>query len=112
MNHLASDYVYTAQGLEIQKIVSIAGDGRISSITDVGAQFIEPSDISALPGIALLPGFVNPHSHAFQRALRGHTHRPLSKQDTFSTCRPPLHAEPPPFPPALSPPPTPPPHPY
>lgn len=93
MKHLAPDYVYTPQGLETHKIVSISGDGRISSITDVEAQCIAPSDISALPGIALLPGFVNAHSHVFQRALRGHTHRPLSKQDTFWTWRRAMYAE-------------------
>lgn len=93
MNHLAPDYIYTAQGLQANKIVLISGDGRISSITDVGAQSIAPSDISTLPGVALLPGFVNAHSHVFQRALRGHTHRPLSKQDTFWTWRRAMYAE-------------------
>src|SRR6266699_7255822 len=93
MNHLAPDYVYTPQGLEAHKIVSISGDGRISSITDVGEQLIAPSDVSTLPGIALLPGFVNTHSHVFQRALRGHTHRPFSKQDTFWTWRNAMYAE-------------------
>ena len=56
-------------------------------------QFITPSDIMSLHGIALLPGFVNTHSHVFQRALRGHTHRPLSKQDTFWTWRHAMYAE-------------------
>ena len=93
MQHLAPDYVYTSQGLEADKIVSISDDGRISSVTDIAAQFIAPSDITALPGIALLPGFVNAHSHVFQRALRGHTHRPLSKQDTFWTWRRAMYAE-------------------
>jgi formiminoglutamate deiminase len=40
-----------------------------------------------------LPGFVNAHSHVFQRALRGHTHRPLSQQDTFWTWRAAMYAE-------------------
>jgi formimidoylglutamate deiminase len=46
-----------------------------------------------LSGVALLPGFVNAHSHVFQRALRGHTHRPLSAQDSFWTWRRAMYAE-------------------
>src|SRR5260370_2213427 len=93
MNHLAPDYLYTPQGLETHKIVSISGDGHIAYIADVGGQFIDPSDSSALRGIALLPGYVNAHSHVFQRALRGHTHRPFSNQDTFWTWRRAMFAE-------------------
>ncbi len=95
MKHLVPDYVYTPQGLQANMIVSILDDGRIASISrqNVGAQFIAPSEILSLNGVALLPGFVNTHSHVFQRALRGHTHRPLSKQDTFWTWRRAMYAE-------------------
>ena len=95
MKHLVPDYVYTPQGLQANMIVSISDDGRIDSISqqNVGAQFIAPSEILSLNGVALLPGFVNTHSHVFQRALRGHTHRPLSKQDTFWTWRRAMYAE-------------------
>ena len=100
MKHLVPDYVYTSQGLQANMIVSISDDGRIASISqqNVGAQFIAPSDISPseilpLHGVALLPGFVNTHSHVFQRALRGHTHRSLSKQDTFWTWRRAMYTE-------------------
>ncbi len=95
MKHLAPDYVYTLQGLQAKMILSISDDGHIASISqqNVGAQCIAPSEILFLPGIALLPGFVNTHSHVFQRALRGHTHHPLSKQDTFWTWRRAMYAE-------------------
>jgi formimidoylglutamate deiminase len=94
MKYLLPDYVYTPQGLQANMIVSISDDGRIASIAQQnGEQFITPSDIMSLHGIALLPGFVNTHSHVFQRALRGHTHRPLSKQDTFWTWRQAMYAE-------------------
>src|SRR5437764_14215966 len=97
MIHLAPEYVYTAGGLQANMLVSITDDGLIASIiprNSVEAQFIAPSDdIETLPGIALLPGFVNVHSHVFQRALRGHTHRPLSKKDTFWTWRNAMYAE-------------------
>src|SRR6266536_3214258 len=94
MKHLVPDYVYTPQGLQANMIVSISDDGRIDSISqqNVGAQFIAPSEILSLNGVALLPGFVNAHSHVFQRALRGHTHRPLSARDTFWTWRNAMYA--------------------
>jgi formimidoylglutamate deiminase len=105
MIHLAPEYVYTSDGLQSNRVISIDDDGRIATIspqpTNVGTQFIAPSntqsfapsEIIDLPGIALLPGFVNVHSHVFQRALRGHTHRPLSQQDTFWTWRNAMYAQ-------------------
>jgi formimidoylglutamate deiminase len=76
-------------------VISITDDGQIASISEqnMGAQHVESSEIVPLPGVALLPGFVNTHSHVFQRALRGHTHRPLSKHDTFWTWRNAMYAE-------------------
>ena len=101
MIHLAPEYVYTAGGLQANMLVSISDDGLIASIrphngvgAPYGGQFIAPSDdVETLPGIALLPGFVNVHSHVFQRVLRGHTHRPLSKKDTFWTWRNAMYSE-------------------
>jgi formimidoylglutamate deiminase len=42
-----------------------------------------------LPGRALAPGFVNDHSHAFQRRLRGAVERiePSQPKDDFWTWR-------------------------
>src|SRR5258708_17074985 len=78
-------------------LISITDDGHIDSILkldDSSAQTtVSPSAIEYLPGVALLPGFVNTHSHVFQRTLRGHTHRPLSTQDTFWTWRHAMYAE-------------------
>jgi formimidoylglutamate deiminase len=99
MKYLVPDYVYTSEGLQINKAISISDDGRIAAITPyAGARSIPPAnnvaaEIVMLPGVALLPGFVNTHSHVFQRALRGHTHRPLSQQDTFWTWRRAMYAE-------------------
>ncbi len=95
MKYLIPDYVYTPQGLQVNMIVSVSDDGRIDSISHqhAGTESISSSEILSLRGVALLPGFVNTHSHVFQRALRGHTHRPLSKQDTFWTWRRAMYAE-------------------
>ena len=96
MKYLAPDYVYTSQGLQRDMLIAIADDGRIASIekkeehTSTGD--VSP-DIEYLSDTALLPGFVNVHSHVFQRALRGHTHRPLSHHDTFWTWRNAMYAE-------------------
>lgn len=100
MIHLAPEYVYTPDGLQTGMVVSIADDGRIASITprhpgpgtENSSSIPEPIDVESLSGMALLPGFVNVHSHVFQRALRGHTHRPLSPKDTFWTWRNAMYA--------------------
>ncbi len=66
----------------------------MSTYQDVASH--DPPSLAAIehvPGMALLPGYVNVHSHVFQRALRGHTHRPLSAQDTFWTWRHAMYTE-------------------
>src|SRR5579863_3827637 len=94
MKHLAPTYVYTPEGLQTNMLISIDDDGRIATVAPrVSDQFGTASDIETLPNAALLPGFVNVHSHVFQRALRGHTHRPLSQRDTFWTWRNAMYTE-------------------
>jgi len=90
MKHLAPDYVYTSEGLQPNKIVTISDEGNILAIgeRDAGSDTTDP-----LPHMVLLPGFVNTHSHVFQRALRGHTQRALSPHDTFWTWRRAMYAE-------------------
>ncbi len=93
MKYLAPEYVYTSQGLQSDMLVAIDDEGRIVSIARQGEQQTTENEIEYLPGLALLPGFVNVNSHVFQRALRGHTHRPLSQHDTFWTWRNAMYAE-------------------
>lgn len=92
MKYLAPAYVYTADGLQANKIIAIADDGVISAVLDRDAA--SASQITdALPGVVLLPGFVNTHSHVFQRALRGHTQRARAAHDTFWTWRQAMYDE-------------------
>ncbi|HZS76867.1 MAG TPA: formimidoylglutamate deiminase [Ktedonobacteraceae bacterium] len=92
MQYLAPDYVYTENGLQADMVVAISDEGHIVDVVPRGEDLAYP-DLVLLPGTALLPGFVNVHSHVFQRALRGHTHRPLEKKDTFWTWRRAMYAE-------------------
>src|SRR5436309_11836160 len=93
MKHLAPDYVYTPAGLQGNTCIAISDNGIIDSIFDLETHAVAPTNVDSLARIALLPGFVNVHSHVFQRSLRGHTHRPLSQQDTFWTWRRAMYAE-------------------
>ncbi len=93
MPTLAPDYIYTSQGLQTHMHVSLTADGCIASIERREDSETCTEQVERLPGALLLPGFVNAHSHVFQRALRGHTHRPLSLQDSFWTWRRAMYAE-------------------
>jgi formimidoylglutamate deiminase len=90
MNYLAPDYLYTPSGLQRDQVLAVSNEGFIASVQPRTA---DVAVTDPLPGIALLPGFVNTHSHVFQRTLRGHTHRPLSAQDTFWSWRRAMYAE-------------------
>ncbi len=70
MSILEADLTWTGERFEPGVRVAIGPDGRIA---EVGAQGPEPAE--RLRGRALLPGFVNAHSHAFQRGLRGRGER-------------------------------------
>lgn len=61
-------------------LVGVSGDRITSVVTGVAAP---PPGATRLHGLTV-PGLANAHSHAFQRALRGRTHR---GQGTFWTWR-------------------------
>jgi len=66
----AAELTWTGERFERGVVVRVAGDGRIAAVerdVEAGAGV----EVERLPGKALLPGFVNAHSHAFQRGLRG-----------------------------------------
>ena len=70
---LEADLTWTGESFEPGVRVEVTGDGRIAALHRVG-DGAEPSsgeEVLRLRHRALLPGFVNAHSHAFQRGLRG-----------------------------------------
>jgi formimidoylglutamate deiminase len=61
--------------------VLVSEDGRVVEARDNVAGV----DVVELPGKALLPGFVNAHSHTFQRLIRGKSEsRVMSGRDFWS----------------------------
>lgn len=68
---LVPDRLWTGDDFELGRSVLVAADGTIGAV--LGPEDPPPPDVEIvdLAGRALLPGFVNAHSHAFQRALRG-----------------------------------------
>ena len=63
---IEADLTWTGARFEPGIRVSVDDDGRI-----VAAGLLQDATTLRLEGQALLPGFVNAHSHAFQRGLRG-----------------------------------------
>ena len=89
MSFLQPDAVLTPRGLLEGVAVELLGD-RIGRVGPLPAD-VDASQVERLRGKVLLPGFVNAHSHAFQRGLRGHvqhraTHGP-GADDSFWTWR-------------------------
>jgi formimidoylglutamate deiminase len=67
--------------------ITVAADGRIESVGPA-----RPGTVHRLEGAALLPGFVNAHSHAFQRGLRGSGERFSSGAGSFWSWREAMYA--------------------
>jgi formimidoylglutamate deiminase len=75
----------TLVGDQFERGMTVGVDAATGRITRVSR---ESSGAVALPRRALVPGFVNVHSHSFQRAIRGRTeHRTGAECDTFWTWR-------------------------
>src|SRR6185503_7051683 len=87
MTVLEADLTWTGARFESGVRVAIDADGRI---TAVGALREAPSE--RLPGLALLPGFVDAHSHAFQRGLRGRGERFPKGAGSFWSWREAMYA--------------------
>jgi formimidoylglutamate deiminase len=78
---IEADLTWTGRRFEPGLQVAVADDGRIEAVTNGR----NPTDRH--PRSALLPGFVNAHSHAFQRGLRGRGERFLAGSGDFWSWR-------------------------
>lgn len=63
---LEADLTWTGERFTHGVRVAVGADGRIEAVGD-----LPDAPTQRLTDIALLPGFINVHSHAFQRGLRG-----------------------------------------
>lgn len=79
---IEADLTWTGRTLESEIQVEVTADGLIGR---VGALGLKPT--RRLARQALLPGFVNAHSHAFQRGLRGQGERFPLGAGSFWTWR-------------------------
>jgi formimidoylglutamate deiminase len=87
MKALKADYTYLAG--KFVPDVAVVFDPGSGSIVQITAEPLPPSiPVERLPGRAILPGMVNAHSHAFQRAIRGWTQwRPPDERADFWSWR-------------------------
>ncbi|CAN5806109.1 formimidoylglutamate deiminase [soil metagenome] len=79
---IEADWTWTGERFESGLQIRVDPDGRIGAVDRLG---LIPSH--RLARVALLPGFVNAHSHAFQRGLRGHGERFPAGAGSFWTWR-------------------------
>lgn len=79
----------TYAGGRFERGLALVTDERTGRVVSLArADEIDPSArVVRLPHRALLPGMVNAHSHAFQRAIRGRTEFRTAARDTFWTWR-------------------------
>ena len=83
MTTLLPELVWTNSRFERDRAIVIGDDGRIASVE---ARGVHHRGVE-LPRRALLPGFVNVHSHAFQRGLRAQPQRFETGSGTFWSWR-------------------------
>jgi formimidoylglutamate deiminase len=81
------ELTWTGTRFESGMQIAVGPDGRIEGVGALGR-----SDATRLAGMALLPGFVDTHSHAFQRGLRGHGEAFPAGAGSFWTWREAMYA--------------------
>src|SRR5579875_2735155 len=84
-NGWTADLVYHEGRFESGVAIFADETGRITRFSTAERDFAKCRKLS---NRAIVPGFVNVHSHSFQRAIRGRTeHRTTAQRDTFWTWR-------------------------
>jgi formimidoylglutamate deiminase len=88
MRALAADLTYVEDRFQSDvAVVFDEQDGRIDRVQPA-ARPTPGIEVERCSGCALVPGLVNAHSHAFQRAIRGRTQwRPLGEHADFWSWR-------------------------
>jgi len=85
MTQIFARKVLTASGWQTNQVIDIE-QGVITSISEYSAQQIQQATPEQIKGI-VIPGMVNCHSHAFQRAFAGFSEQGCEGQDSFWTWR-------------------------
>jgi formimidoylglutamate deiminase len=76
------ELLYVDGGFASGRTVRVEDDGRVEAIV---SSTTSSDNVVDLPGKALLPGFINVHSHSFQRLIRGKAEsRAVSGRDFWS----------------------------
>ncbi len=92
MERLRPEWVWTPEGLHRDRVVVIRDDVILGvECSDRHPEMDREVD-RVLPGCLLVPGFVNAHSHAFQRAFRGHVQWTPDGRDDFWSWRQAMYA--------------------
>jgi cytosine/adenosine deaminase-related metal-dependent hydrolase len=95
VRRLAAELTWTGERFATGVVVAVDSDGRIAAVEEGGAGEEGGADdatVERLPRRALLPGFVNAHSHAFQRGLRGRGERFPAGAGSFWSWREEMYA--------------------
>jgi formimidoylglutamate deiminase len=84
---IEADHTWTGDGFAPGVQVAVAEGGRIEAVGPLGQRATH-----RLVHAALLPGFINSHSHAFQRGLRGYGEQFPAGVGNFWTWREAMYA--------------------
>ncbi len=84
-----ADLVFLDGEFKPDRGLLVGDDGRIAQVLEPGEETGHP--VTYLRGKAILPGFVNAHSHTFQRLIRGRTETRGVGGDDFWSWREPMY---------------------